>query len=77
MVETAIIPYFMAKTDPNAADEVYFDFNKINRMGIRHKLDVHIYVKEDAIEYKYKILQFVVDDELSVCLPGITIENSE
>lgn len=67
----------MAKTENNADHEVYFKSSKENRMGIRHNLDVQIFVNEDEIEYNYKIVQFVVDDELSVCLPGLTIEHTE
>lgn len=46
-------------------------------MEVKHNLDVLIYVNENDIEYKYWILQFVVDDKLSVCLPQLLIEHTE
>lgn len=43
-------------------------------MGIRYNLDVQIITKKDEIEYRYSILQFVADDELSLCLPRLSNE---
>lgn len=43
-------------------------------MGIRQNLEIQIISKEDKIDYRYSILQFVADDELSACLPRLSNE---
>lgn len=46
-------------------------------MGRKYKLEIQIYTSENNIEYTISITQFVVDDELSVCLPKFKTNNNE
>lgn len=71
-VEIALIgPYFNTKTKLRRED-VYFDSHNKNRIGGKYYLEVQFLNNENGIiEYKIPLIQFIVDDELSVCLPFI------
>lgn len=75
-VELAIIPYFIAK-DVHEIEDIYFDLSHDDRMGSKHNLEIQIYTPEDKIEYTILFTQFVVDDELTVCLPKFKTYNKE
>lgn len=60
----------MAKTK-HGRENIYFDSSKTEIMGRKYNLEIQIYIDEANIEYTIPIIQFVVDDAISLCLPYI------
>lgn len=78
-VEIALIgPFFNTKTTIRR-ENVYFDFDRTERMGGRYNLEVQLYPtnNENSVEYRLPMIQFIVDDELSTCTPFLEYSTSQ
>lgn len=64
-------PFYILKTNARKED-IFIDVKNEKRIGMKYKMELHLlFMGAERIDYTLPLIQFIVDNEATICLPFI------